>query len=62
MNKISEHQTSSSSVNITIVTYNRKELTEKTIMSLVSNIKSQKYIITVVDNASSDGTYKLLQN
>lgn len=62
MNKISKIKNNTDCVNITIVTYNRKELTEKTILSLVNSIKHIRYIITVVDNASSDGTDRLLQN
>ena len=48
-------------VNISVVTYNRRELTQLAIKSL-SEKTQYPYCITVVDNASTDGTIEYLKD
>ena len=48
-------------INISITTYNRLELTIRAIRSIVEHTKSWDYVISVFDNASSDGTQEYLK-
>lgn len=48
-------------LSIIIVNYNTKELLENTIQSVIETVKSIKYEIIVVDNASSDGSIKMVK-
>ncbi|MDL2313739.1 glycosyltransferase family 2 protein [Desulfovibrio sp. OttesenSCG-928-C14] len=47
-------------VNITVVTHNRLELTKKCLQSLLEKTSGQ-FCVTVVDNASADGTREYLK-
>lgn len=49
-------------LSIIIVSYNTKEITKNCVVSIINSLKNSsiKYEIIIVDNASTDGTIKLL--